>query len=52
MAGRVDSFLGGVVLRRYVLNGHLSGLGEQSLAFAEIDTPGAGALPHHTVTPQ
>ena len=45
MAGRVDILLGRAVLRRCGLNAYLSRLGEQSLALAEIDTPGAGAFP-------
>jgi hypothetical protein len=47
MADRVDHLLGRAVLRLCGLNDYLSSLGEQSLALAKIDAPGAGALPHY-----
>ncbi len=47
MTGRVDNLLGRTVLRLCVLNAYLSRLGERLFALAEIDTPGASALPQN-----
>ena len=47
MTGRVESLLGGAVMRLCFLNAYLSRLGERLFALAEIDTPGASALPQN-----
>jgi len=47
MTGRVENLFGGAVMRLCVLNAYLSRLGERLFALAEIDTPGASALPQN-----